>query len=76
MKRGLSRRLLQRFHSRSRSRIQGELEVDFKNPPTPTLNGNTLPARSMSRREKIVHVIANPDTLFKHENSKPEVDSR
>src|ERR1700759_5662240 len=62
--RGLSKRLLRRFHSRSHSRTAHE---PLKSPLAQVTDANGLPARSRSRREKIVHVIANPDSLFKQE---------
>ena len=67
--RGLSRRLLRRFHSRSHSRTHDE---NLKTSLVQQTDLTALPVRSRSRRDKIVHVIANPDSLFKQDHSNRE----
>jgi hypothetical protein len=67
--RGLSKRLLRRFHSRSHSRTNDE---GLKTSLVQHQDANGIPVRSRSRREKIVHVIANPDSLFKQEPAQKE----
>jgi hypothetical protein len=67
--RGLSRRLLRRFHSRSHSKTHDE---NLKTSLVQQTDLTALPVRSRSRRDKIVHVIANPDSLFKQDHSNRE----
>jgi hypothetical protein len=74
--RGLSKRLLRHFHSRRHTRSSSDTKTDTNSDLFSSGNANKLPTRSISRREKLVHVIANPDTLFKHDESDRELDSR
>jgi hypothetical protein len=73
--RSISKRLLRRFHSRSHTHTTGDVDTQVGSTLA-TSSGNVLPVRTKSRREKIVHVIANPDTLFKQVDSPKEERSR
>src|SRR5215469_5620388 len=57
--RSLSRRILRRSQSRVNRDAPGDTKID-NGLDTPTQQ-STLPVRTKSRREKIIHVIANPD---------------
>jgi hypothetical protein len=70
VKRSISQRILRRFHSQRYSRRRTSQIV--KRLST-IQDQDGLPTRGLSRRDKIVHVIANPDTLFKQ--SKPSTSS-
>jgi hypothetical protein len=55
----ISKRILRR-RTRPKSYAYGDSKVNEK------LDGSSFPHRTLTRREKIIHVIANPDTLFIH----------
>ncbi|KAF2663127.1 hypothetical protein BT63DRAFT_461513 [Microthyrium microscopicum] len=61
--RSLSKRLMRRMHSHS-------------HPHNETPGSDSIPRRTVSRREKFVHVIANPDTLFTKDSAQSPVESR
>jgi hypothetical protein len=56
----ISKRILRRGNTRRQSYAYGDSKVKEK------LDGTVFPHRTLTRREKIIHVIANPDTLFIH----------
>jgi hypothetical protein len=58
--RTISKRILRRGTTRRKSYAYGDSKVKEK------LDGTSFPHRALTRREKIIHVIANPDTLFIH----------
>jgi hypothetical protein len=53
----LSKRILRRRNTRPKSYAYGDSKAKDK---------LDFPHRTLTRREKIIHVIANPDTLFIH----------
>jgi hypothetical protein len=55
-----SKRILRRGNTRRQSYAYGDSK------PKEKLNGSSFPHRTLTRREKLIHVIANPDTLFIH----------
>jgi hypothetical protein len=70
VKRSISQRILRRFQSQHYSRRRPNHKVKRLS----TIQDHaSVPIRALSRRDKIVHVIANPDTLFKQ--SKPSTPS-
>jgi len=76
--RSLSRKLLRRGHSRSHSDTYGDgSSIKTRSENALVVPGaGEFPQRSLSRREKIVKVIANPDTLFVRDPSSPPPESR
>jgi hypothetical protein len=63
----ISKRILRRGHSRRHSHAYGDSKPKGKaDKPSSFGSPNSFPQRSLTMREKIVHVLANPDTLFIH----------
>jgi hypothetical protein len=80
IRRSLSKRLLRRVHSRSYGHSFSEKQ-DKKDTTNilavPSEDGvPALPKRTLSRTDKLVKVIANPDTLFVRDPASPPPESR
>jgi hypothetical protein len=63
----ISKRILRRGKTRRQSYAYGDSKPK-ENLDVPSSFGspNSFPRRTLTRREKLIHVIANPDTLFIH----------
>lgn len=58
----ISKRILRRGNTRRQSYAYGDSKPKEKLDGSPS----SFPHRTLTRREKLIHVIANPDTLFIH----------